>query len=179
MTAILKASILLVPFVVVGLEAVPACSGPGGVGRCQDLFLRREFVLVLADSGVSDRAVLIDEEHGGATDVPGIDADAVPHAVRAHHIPAVVDQDVEGESRFLDVAAHGLAILGEDADDLNPAGCIRCDVVGKLTEPVAAVRSPGAAVKVEQQAAAREEIRQRARASLLVLDHESRRLREW
>ena len=174
----LKASILLVPFVVVGLEAVPAYLGPGGVCRCQNLFLRREFVLVLADSGVSDRAVLIDQEHAGSTDVPGIDADAVPHAVRAHHVAALVDQDVEGESRLLDVAAYRLAILGEDADDLDSAGRIRCDVAGELTEPVAAVRSPGTAVEVEQQAAAREEIRERARASLLVLNHESRRLRE-
>ena len=178
MTAVLKASILLVPFVVVGLEAVAASSGPGGVCRCQDLGLRREFVLVLADRGIADRAVLIDEEHSGAADVPGIDADAVPHAVGAHHVAALVDQDIERKPRFLDVPAHGFAILGEDADDLDPADRIRCDVGGELTEPVAAVGSPGAAVEVEQQPAAREKIRQRAGASLLVLDHEARSLRQ-
>jgi len=49
----------------------------------------------------------------------------MPHPVRAHHVAALVDQDVEGEPRLLDVVAYGLAVLRQDAGDLDPPGGIR------------------------------------------------------
>ena len=94
--------------------------------------------------------------------------DAVPHAVGLRHLAALVDQDVEGQARLLDVAAHRVAVLREHARHLDAAGGVGGDVGGELTEPAAAVRSPGAAVERQQQPAAREEVDERARASLLV-----------
>jgi hypothetical protein len=49
----------------------------------------------------------------------------MPHAVRAHHVAALVDQDVEGEPRLLDVSAYGLAVLREDPGDPDPSSGIR------------------------------------------------------
>jgi hypothetical protein len=103
----------------------------------------------------------------------------MPDAVGAHHVPALVDQDVEGQTGFLDVVANGVTILRQDTGDLDSARCIRADVLGKLTEPVAALRSPGAAMEVQQQSSAGQEIHERARAALLVGHHESWRRGQW
>jgi hypothetical protein len=92
----------------------------------------------------------------------------VPDAVGAEHVAPLVDQDVEGQAGFLDVAAHRLAILRQDAGDLDSAGFISGDVGGELTEPVAAVRSPGPAVEHQQQPAPRQEVREGADPPLLI-----------
>jgi hypothetical protein len=49
----------------------------------------------------------------------------MPHSVRAHHVAAFVDQDVEGESRFLDVVTYGVAVLRQDSGDLDPLSGVR------------------------------------------------------
>ena len=139
----------------------------------KDLGLRRKLPLGVADDGERDRSVLVDEEHGGARDVPCVEAGAVPDAVRARHVASLVDQDVEGEPGFLDVVAHGLAILREHAHHLDPPGGIGGNVGGELTEPVAALRSPGAPVEIQQQPAAREEIDEGARPPLLIPDEKA------
>jgi len=74
--------------------------------------------------------------------------------------------------------AHRLAVLRQDADDLDVVGLVGGDVGGKLTEPVAAIRSPRASVEREQQASAREEIDERSRASFLVRHQEPRGARQ-
>ena len=99
----------------------------------------------------------------------------MPDAVGADHVLPFVDQDVERQPRLLDVAADLLAPVGDDGGDLEAAGLVGGEVAGELTEPVAAVRSGGAAVKRQQQRAARQEIDERAGPSLLVRQHESRR----
>jgi hypothetical protein len=102
----------------------------------------------------------------------------MPHAVGAQDVAAFVDQDVERQPRFFDVPAHGLALLREDADDLDAAGGVVGDVVGKLTKLVAAIRSPRAAMERQQQPPAREEIGQRSRAPLLIGQYEAGCARE-
>jgi hypothetical protein len=94
----------------------------------------------------------------------------VPDAVGARHVAALVDQDVEGQTGLFDVAAHGVAVLRKDADHLDPPGVVFSDVGGELTEPVAALRSPGAAVKIQQQPSARQEIHERACPPLVIRD---------
>jgi hypothetical protein len=102
----------------------------------------------------------------------------MPHAVGAQHVPAFVDQDVERQPRFFDVPAHRLALLREDADDLDAAGGVISEVIGELTKLVAAIRSPHAAMERQQQPPAREEIGQRSRAALLIGQYEAGRARE-
>jgi len=129
---------------------------------------------VAADVRIADRPVLVDQEDGRPRDIQRVDPEAVPHAVGFRHVAPLIDQDVEGKASLLDVPADGLALLREDADDLDAAGGVGVDVGGELTEPVAAVRSPGAAMEGEQQAAPRQEVGQRSRPSFLIDDQESR-----
>jgi hypothetical protein len=102
----------------------------------------------------------------------------VPDPILAEHVAALVDQDVEGESGLFDVAPHGLPILREDPDDLDPPGRVSVDVGGELTEPVAALRSPRPPVKVQQQAPARKEVREGVHSTLLIDQGEPRRPRQ-
>jgi hypothetical protein len=146
--------------------------------RGQYLLRRRKLRLVRADPGSANRSILIDEERRRPRDVPRVDADAVPHAVGAQHVAPLVDQDVERQTGVFDVAAHGLAFLREDADDLDAPGGVVGDVVGKLTKLVAAVRSPHAAMECQQQSSAGEEVGQRSRAPFLIGQHESGRARQ-
>jgi len=140
----------------------------GSTELFENLVVRREFGLAVADEGVADRSVDVDQKQRRTRDVPCIEADAVPHAVRAEHVPARVDQNVERQTRLLDVATDGLRILRDDGDNLDAA----CGVVGnvstQLAEPAAAVRSPRAAVEREQQPSAGEEVGKRTNASLLI-----------
>jgi hypothetical protein len=102
----------------------------------------------------------------------------MPHPEGLRHVAPLVDEDVERQSRFFDVFPHRLAILREDPYDLDAACGVCGDVGGELTELVAAVRSPGPPVEVQEQTAARQEVDQRADASLLIHDREPRRARE-
>ena len=142
----------------------------------QDIFLCREFPLVISNERIADAPISVDEEHRRAGDVPRVEPDAMPHAVGAQYVAALVDQDVEREAGFLDVGADRARVLRHDAGDLNAPGLECGDVVGKLTEPAAAVRSPGAAMKRQQQAPAREIVRQRVYPTLLIGEREARRL---
>ncbi len=178
--------LLLMPFVmIVTLEAQASAqrtsaagrrSGSMTVGCGDDVGLRRILALMIAYERILDGAVLGDEEHRGTADVPGVEADAVPDAVGLGEVAALVDQDVEGEPGFFDVAAHGLAILREDPGHLDSAGGVSGDVGGELTEPVAAVGSPGAAMEGQEQPSPREEIRKRTGPALLVGHQETWRL---
>jgi hypothetical protein len=103
----------------------------------------------------------------------------VPHAVRPDHVLPFVDQHVEGQAGFLDVTANLVAAIGDDRRDLQAGGLVDGKVVGELTEPVAAVRSGGAAVKGEQQRPARQEVDERPGASFLIRQQEPGRAREW
>ena len=137
-----------------------------------------EFPLVVAYERVLNRPVLVDQEDGRSRDVPGVEAHAVPDSIRAEHVAALVGQDVERESGLFDVTANGLPILGQDADDLDPAGCVGVDVGGELTEPVAAVRSPGSPVKVQQESPSGQEVRECSHPPLLIGQREPRRPRQ-
>ena len=149
------------------------------VGSRKYLWLRGKLPLLVADERVLNRPVLVDEEDGGSRDVPGVQAHAVPDPICAERVAALVDQDVEGEPGLFDVAPHGLPILREDPDDLDPPGRVSVGVGGELTEPVAALRSPRASVKVQKKAPSRQEVRKRAHATLLIDQREPRRAREW
>jgi hypothetical protein len=92
----------------------------------------------------------------------------MPDAVRLDHVAPFVDQDVKGQSRVLDVTPDRVARLREEPDDLNAAGAELIQVFRKLAKLAAAVRSPGAAVKHEQETAVRQQIRQCAHPSLLI-----------
>jgi hypothetical protein len=74
--------------------------------------------------------------------------------------------------------AHRVALLREDPDDLDSASRVRRDVGGKLTEPVAALWSPGAAVEIQQEAAAREEFPERPHPPFLIAQRKLRRARQ-
>jgi hypothetical protein len=144
----------------------------------QNFFLPREFPLLIPDEGIADPAIGIDQEHRRAGDVPGVEADAVPDAEGPQCVARLVDQDVEGQPCFLDVGPDRTRVLRDDARDLDPPCGVCSDVVGKLTEPAAAVRSPGAAMKRQQQPPAREIVGERVHAPFLVRQCEIRRLRE-
>jgi hypothetical protein len=96
-------------------------------------------------------------------------------AVGARHVAALVDQDVERKPGLLDVVPNRIAVLRQDAGDLDSPGGVGRDVGGKLTEPVAAVWSPGAAMEIEQEPPAGEEVGQRPRASFLIAHEKARR----
>jgi hypothetical protein len=148
------------------------------VGSGQYFRLFRVLPLVVGDERVGDSSVLLDQEHRRPGDVPRVQADAVPDAEGAQHVAPFVDQDVEGQAGLFDVAAHRVAILREDPRDLDAARGIGGEIGGELTEPVAAVRSPGAPVKDQEQPPASQEIRERAHPPFLIDQRESGRARE-
>jgi hypothetical protein len=71
--------------------------------------------------------------------------------------------------------ADRVARLRDDADDLDAARGELIRVPCELAKLAAAVRSPGAAMKNEQQPSVREQIGQRAHVPLLIGQRESRR----
>jgi len=142
----------------------------------ENLLVRRELILALADAHPPYSARRVDEEQRRAGDVPRVDPDAVPDAIGPDHIAGVVDEDVERQARVLDVAADLLGPLGEDGHDLDAAREIFRGVLGQFTEPAAAVRSPRAAVEGQQHRASRKEVRERPLHALLRQQSERRRL---
>ena len=102
----------------------------------------------------------------------------MPDAIGADNVAALVDQHVEGQPRLLYVAADLFAPIRDDGRDLQAAGLVGGEVARELTEPVAAVRSGGAAMEGEQQRAARQEVDERSRPPFLIRQHESRRARQ-
>jgi hypothetical protein len=96
----------------------------------------------------------------------------VPYAVSADDVLPLVDQDVERESGVLDVTADPLAPVRDDGGDLEAGSLVDGEVARELTEPVAAIGSSGAAMECQQQRAARQEIDERSRPSLLIRQHE-------
>jgi hypothetical protein len=138
-----------------------------GVHGPLDLVGGRELILTVGHERVVDRPRGINQEHGRAGDVPGVDSETVPHAISLRHLAVLVEEDVEWETRLLDIPAHRLRALRHDRDDLKAALRIGAGVVGQFTEPAAAVRSPGAAMKREQHRSVRQELAQRSRLSLL------------
>jgi hypothetical protein len=99
----------------------------------------------------------------------------VPDAVGANHVATLVDEDVEGQSGLLDEPPYALARLPDDSGQLEAAGLVLWEIMRELTEPVAAVRSTGAAMKGEQQRSARQELDERSRPPLLIRQQEPRR----
>jgi hypothetical protein len=71
--------------------------------------------------------------------------------------------------------ADRVARLRDDADDLDAARGELIRVPCELAKLAATVRSPGAAMKDEQQPSAREQIHQRAHVAFLVGERKSRR----
>jgi len=86
-----------------------------------------------------------------------------------------LDQDVERQPRFLDVMADCVARLRDDADDLDAARGEFIGMTRELAKLAAAVWSPRAAMKDQQQPSVREQIHQRAYMSLLIGQREPRR----
>jgi hypothetical protein len=138
-----------------------ARGGAGLPGRFENLVDRGELALVVADPGRRNFLVRANEKRGRPRDVPGIDPDAMPHAVRLQDVAAGVDQDVEWQPRFLDVMPDRVARLRDDADDLDAERGEVIGVPGELAKLAAAVRSPGPAMKHEEQPSVREQIHQR------------------
>ena len=97
----------------------------------------------------------------------------MPHAIGTQDVSTLVDQDVEREAGLFDIGADGVGVLRYDSNHLDPAGGVGSDVVGKLTEPAAAVWSPGAAMKGQQQPAAREVAGERVHTPLLIGQREA------
>ena len=85
-----------------------------------------------------------------------VDSGVVPDSVRAKHLPAVVDEDVERQLVVLDVPLHLLGPLGDDDDDADAERGEVTRTLGQFTEPAVASGSPDAAVEGEQQRAPRE-----------------------
>jgi hypothetical protein len=86
----------------------------------------------------------------------------------------LVDEHVEGKSCVLDVPPHRVARLRDESDHLDAARPEFVEVPRELAKLAAAVRSPHAAVKDEQQPSVREEIHQRPDASFLIRQREAR-----
>ena len=80
----------------------------------------------------------------------------MPDAVGFDHVAPLVYEDVEGQPSVLDVAPDGVSRLPEKADHLNAARFELIHVSCKLAKLAAAVRSPRATMKHEQQAAVRQ-----------------------
>lgn len=123
---------------------------------------------MVADPGRPNLRIGIDQKRRGTRDIPRVHADAVPHAVRPKHVPRFIKQDVEGQPRVLDVAFDAIARLREHTDDLDPTRAELRGMRRKLTKLVAAIRSPGAAVKGEEQRPTRQEFRERPDAAFLI-----------
>jgi hypothetical protein len=73
---------------------------------------------------------------------------------------------------LLQVDADALSALGEDNGDVRAAGGVRREVALQLAEPAAAVGSPGSAIEDEQQRSACEQVAQRVRTTVRVLERE-------
>ena len=116
----------------------------------------------------------VDQEQRRPGDVPGIETETVPDAVRLHHLARDVEQDVEGEPCVFDVAPHYDRRLCDDGDDLDAARGVFTRPFCQFTEPALAVGSPGAAMEREQQRTFREIGGERAQLALLV-----RELERW
>ena len=67
-----------------------------------------------------------------------------------HHLARFVHQDVEGQARVFDVAAHHDRRLSDDGDDLHAACAVFARPFCQFTEPALAVGSPRAAMEREQ-----------------------------
>src|SRR4051794_17810311 len=119
-------------------------------------------------------AVGVGQEQPRAGGISGGEAEPMPHAVRPQHVAAFVDEDVEWKACLLDVGADGTRVLRHDPHELNAPGPEGGNVAGELAEPAAAVRSPGAAMKREEQPPAREIVRERVNAPLLIGKREAR-----
>jgi len=152
-----------------------AASAGERLERRGNLLVRRELVLPLPDKHSPDDAGGVDQEQRRPGDVPRVDPDAVPHAVRLDDRARVIDEDVEGEARVLDVAADLLRSLRDNRRDLDAAREILRGVLGQFTEPAAAVGSPGAAVKGKEQRSCGQQVRQRPNRSLLRRQRKRRR----
>ena len=100
----------------------------------------------------------------------------MPDAVRAHDVPALIDEDIEGEASLLDVAADGVGILRENGRDLYASRRECWNRTTELAEPAAAVRSPGAAMKRQEESAARQEFAEASSAPFLIGQGELRRM---
>lgn len=129
---------------------------------------------MLADPGRSNRPVGIDQEYRRPRDVPRVEADPVPDTVRAKHVARLIDQHVEGQPGVLDVAFDPVARLREDTDDLEASGAELWEMGGELTKLVAAVWSPGSAVKREKQRPVRQEFGERPHPAFLIGQRELR-----
>ena len=92
----------------------------------------------------------------------------MPDAVGFDHVAPLVYEDVEGQPSVLDVAPDGVARLRDEPDDLYAVGDELIQVFRELAKLAAAVRSPRATMKHEQQAAVRQKIGQRAHPSFLI-----------
>jgi hypothetical protein len=133
----------------------------------EDFLVRGEVLLAFRHERVADPSLAIDQEHRRARDVPGVDRDPVPHAVRFRHLSRFVDQDVERQPAVFDVAPDRFRSLRENGDDLRAARAVFRGVFCQFTEPAAAVRSPGAAVKHQQHRTSAQELLERAPIALL------------
>lgn len=122
----------------------------------QEIVLGGELVLARSDEDVANRAVAIDQKRRRPRDVPGVDADAVPHAVALEDLASVVDEQIKGKARLFDVPLDLLGPLRDDCDDRDAGRAVFGSMAGQLAELAAAVRSPGSAVEHEEHGTTRE-----------------------
>src|SRR3954467_144309 len=90
----------------------------------EDVVAGGKLRLVRPDPRAANRSVGIDQERRRPRVVPGEDAAAVPHAVGADRVAALVDQHVERQAGLFDIAANLLAPVGDDGSHLQAAGCV-------------------------------------------------------
>ena len=156
------------------LTRIDSAAGGGSLHPSQDLVHGRELTLVGANPGRDDLLVRVDQECRGSCDVPGVEAEAMPDAVGSKHLPPLVDQYVERQACVLDVTAYRVPRLREHAQHLDAACLEALGVFRELAKLAAAVRSPGAAMKDEQQPSVCKQIRQRSDPSFLIRQRKAR-----
>ena len=121
-----------------------------GVGLLKNLLVRREILLVSADEGVANRPGRVDEEQGRPGDIPRVETDWMPDAIRLGHGAGLVDQDVERQAAVFDISPHDFGTLRDYGHHLRAAPPVLIGVICQFTEPAAAVRSPRAPMKREE-----------------------------
>ena len=148
---------------------------PLGVDPSEYFRVARELGLFPGHKTLHNRSIVRDEEQRRPGDVPGINPETVPDAVRLDHPAALVDEHVEGQGVLLEVLLHRGWLLREDGSRRYTEGEVVRAVVCELAEPAARVRSPRASVKGEQQPPAREELVQRVHHAAAVGQRKGRR----
>ena len=118
---------------------------------------------------------LVDHEERRSRDVPRVHAHPVPDPIALGHLTRLVDEDMEGQPRLLDIAAHHVRVLRDNRDHRHAARRVVGRPFCQFTEPAATIGSPGPSMKGQQHRPAREILRQRPLVTTIGRQREIRR----